>query len=91
MEGLIPYLVRAIKRQNLHKHSYRSMSDSSRRSYHLLGAIDSFNGSSHRRTQSEFQPPTAVDLQPEVDRFVRSRSVKNGVKNSVKNTDYNYN
>ncbi|KMT03813.1 hypothetical protein BVRB_8g189570 [Beta vulgaris subsp. vulgaris] len=87
MEGLIPYLVRAIKRQNLHNQSFRCLSDGSRRSYHLLGNAggDSVNGSSHRRTQSEFQAPTAMDLQPEVDQFVRSRSMKSNNINMMDN------
>ncbi|KAL2930286.1 Phosphatidate cytidylyltransferase 3 [Bienertia sinuspersici] len=77
MEGLIPFLVRAIKKQNLQSHSYRCLSDSSRRNYHVLGSAgDSVSGSSHRRTQSEFQVPSSLDLQPDVDQFVRSRSTK---------------
>ncbi|CAO2823267.1 unnamed protein product [Amaranthus hypochondriacus] len=77
MEGLIPYLVRAIKTQNLHKHSYQCLSDhGSRRSYHLLGSAgDSFNGSLHRRTLIEFQPPTALEMQPELQQSVPSTSI----------------
>nr|GMC87716.1 probable beta-D-xylosidase 5 isoform X2 [Ipomoea batatas] len=48
MEGLIPYLLHAMKKQK-QPHN---------RSYHLLiGADDSADGSSHRRTFSDFQPP----------------------------------
>ncbi|KAL9317309.1 hypothetical protein ACSQ67_013826 [Phaseolus vulgaris] len=51
-----------MKKQKPHAHrSYRSFShsESSTRSYHLLLAADSFTGSSHRRTRSDFQPPTS--------------------------------
>ncbi|KAJ7946162.1 Beta-1,4-xylosidase [Quillaja saponaria] len=67
MEGLIPYLIHAMKKQSP-QHSYRSLSEGSTRgrSYHLLTAAsppDSFKGSSHRRTRSEFQPPpTTADF-----------------------------
>ncbi|GLU03351.1 hypothetical protein SLE2022_205540 [Rubroshorea leprosula] len=59
MEGLIPYLIHAMKKQRPH-HGFRSMSMGSSRSYHLLlgGGQDSLEGSSHRRTRSDFQPPT---------------------------------
>nr|KYP75281.1 hypothetical protein KK1_008000 [Cajanus cajan] len=58
MEGLIPYLIHVIKKQNPHhhQHSHRrslSHSESSNRSYHLLLASDSFTGSSHRRSRSD--------------------------------------
>lgn len=56
MEGLIPYLVHAMKKQKPH-HSYRSFSVGSSRSYHLLIGGDSFEGSSHRRARSDFQQP----------------------------------
>ncbi|KAK2974479.1 hypothetical protein RJ640_018644 [Escallonia rubra] len=59
MEGLIPFLLHTLKKQRPHN-SYRSVSASSSRSYHLLtgagGGGDSADGSSHRRTRSEFQP-----------------------------------
>ncbi|GAV89978.1 hypothetical protein CFOL_v3_33389 [Cephalotus follicularis] len=55
MEGLIPYLLQAMKKQKP-QHSYRSISTGSSRSYHLLIERDSVEGSSHRRTRSEFQP-----------------------------------
>ncbi|KAK3035723.1 hypothetical protein RJ639_033425 [Escallonia herrerae] len=58
MEGLIPFLLHTLKKQRPHN-SYRSVSASSSRSYHLLsgaGGGDSADGSSHRRTRSDFQP-----------------------------------
>ncbi|KAI3789177.1 hypothetical protein L2E82_01966 [Cichorium intybus] len=61
MEGLIPFLMHAMKKHSLHN-SYRSLSTGSTCRYHLLeGAV--VEGSSHRRTRSEFQPPTAEYLQ----------------------------
>ncbi|KAL1534507.1 hypothetical protein AAHA92_30679 [Salvia divinorum] len=58
MEGLIPLLIRAVKRQRP-QHAYRCLSENSTgRSYHLLLA----DGSSHRRTRSEFNPTDAVDF-----------------------------
>ncbi|KAH7522792.1 hypothetical protein JRO89_XSUnG0106600 [Xanthoceras sorbifolium] len=60
MEGLIPYLIHAMKKQRP-KNSYRSFSVGSTRSYHLLNggdAIDVDGGSSHRRTRSDFQTST---------------------------------
>ncbi|OMO63379.1 hypothetical protein COLO4_32518 [Corchorus olitorius] len=68
MEGLIPFLIHAMRKQKPHHH-YRSMSvgSSASRSYHLLmgqsQADQSVEGSSHRRTRSEFQPPTAEFLE----------------------------
>ncbi|XP_054779498.1 uncharacterized protein LOC129287310 [Prosopis cineraria] len=67
MEGLIPYLIHAIKKQQQHKspsrtyrRSFSHNSDSSNgRSYHLLLGSDSFGGSSHRRTRSDFPVSTA--------------------------------
>ncbi|EYU37569.1 hypothetical protein ABFS82_02G044400 [Erythranthe guttata] len=57
MEGLIPFLLRAVKKQKP-QNVYRSLSENSiGRSYHLLLAGDSVDGSSHRRTRSDFQPP----------------------------------
>ena len=60
MEGLLPMLVHALKKQKPH-HSFRCLSEGSNRSYHMLiGPQDSVNGSSHhRRTRSEFKPSTA--------------------------------
>ncbi|CAM8920588.1 unnamed protein product [Rhodiola kirilowii] len=72
MEGLIPYLLHAIKKDKPHHHDIRrhsSFSEGSTRSYHLLtdyaGSGDSLTGSSHsqshRRTRSEFtQPPSTA-------------------------------
>lgn len=60
MEGLIPFLIHAMKKQKP-GHHYRSMSVGSSRGYHLLmgqSQPESVEGSSHRRTRSEFQPPT---------------------------------
>ncbi|KAL3538800.1 hypothetical protein ACH5RR_002166 [Cinchona calisaya] len=72
MEGLIPFLIRAMKKQRP-GHSYRCMSGgSSNRSYHLLLGENSMEGSSsHRRTRSEFQPPT-------VDFFQQQRRSSGG-------------
>lgn len=67
MEGLIPFLIHAMKKQHGRPHhhgSYRSFSAGSSRSYHLLLGADQsgeLEGSSHRRTRSEFQPPS-LDL-----------------------------
>ncbi|EOX98470.1 hypothetical protein QUC31_015149 [Theobroma cacao] len=60
MEGLIPFLIHAVRKQKP-GHHYKSMSVGSSRSYHLLmgqSQQESVEGSSHRRTRSEFQPPT---------------------------------
>lgn len=78
MEGLIPFLVHAIKKQKP-QHSYRSFSEGSTRSYHLLlntAAAESLSGSSHRRTRSEFLPPNMefVEQRSGVEQFVRSYS-----------------
>ncbi|TKY71241.1 beta-D-xylosidase 5 [Spatholobus suberectus] len=59
MEGLIPYIIDAIWKQKPGHMNRKSLShshsDSSERSYHLLLGSDSFNGSSHRRSnRSEF-------------------------------------
>ncbi|XP_016539429.1 uncharacterized protein LOC107840181 [Capsicum annuum] len=63
MEGLIPFLLHAIKKQRPHHNSFRCLSDTSNRSYHILVGTDSVEGSSHRRTRSDFQPPvTTVDF-----------------------------
>ncbi|KAL2995929.1 hypothetical protein AAZX31_10G244400 [Glycine max] len=76
MEGLIPYLIHAIKKQKPHHHNYRSYShsESSNRSYHMLLASESFTGSSHRRKRSDFQPPTSEFLEQRygVDGFLVS-------------------
>jgi hypothetical protein len=66
MEGLIPYLIHAIKKQKPHHHSFQrsvSHSENSNRSYHLLLESESVTGSSHRRTRSDFQQPTTEFLE----------------------------
>ncbi|XVF01388.1 hypothetical protein REPUB_Repub04eG0084100 [Reevesia pubescens] len=65
MEGFIPFLIHAMRKQKP-RHSYRSMSMGSSRGYHLLmgqSQPESIEGSSHRRTRSEFQPPTVEFLE----------------------------
>ncbi|TXG64129.1 hypothetical protein EZV62_011123 [Acer yangbiense] len=77
MEGLIPFLIHAMKKQRP-QHSYRSFSVGSTRSYHLLNGGDAVDGSSHRRTRSDFQPPTSTAQflgQRSGIEFVRSRTV----------------
>ncbi|KAH6833192.1 beta-1 [Perilla frutescens var. hirtella] len=60
MEGLIPILIRAMKKQRP-QHAYRCLSENSTgRSYHLLLAGDSAGGSSHRRTRSDCHGQDAV-------------------------------
>ncbi|KAF5733204.1 hypothetical protein HS088_TW17G00744 [Tripterygium wilfordii] len=61
MEGLIPFLLRAMKKQRP-QNTYRSFSEGSGCSYRLLTGGDSVSGSSHRRTRSDFQPPTSEFL-----------------------------
>ncbi|CDO97278.1 unnamed protein product [Coffea canephora] len=61
MEGLIPFIIRSLRKQRP-GNSYRSLSDTSNRSYHLLlGGEQSveLEGSSHRRTRSECQQPSS--------------------------------
>ncbi|WCJ17949.1 hypothetical protein M5689_000333 [Euphorbia peplus] len=85
MEGLIPFLLHAMKKQKP-KNSFRSFSVDSSRSYHLLMAAgDSFSGSSHRRTRSDFQPPVAAEFLDqrsgvEYIRSVNSAAVASGSK-----------
>lgn len=67
MEGLIPYLLHAIKKDHKPEHkSYRSMSVGSSRSYRplMMGqeGSSSFQGSSHRRTRSDYKPPEVMDM-----------------------------
>ncbi|KAL3515368.1 hypothetical protein ACH5RR_022270 [Cinchona calisaya] len=52
-----------MKKQKPALHGYRSLSDSSNRSYHFLlgGGEQSNEGSSHRRTRSEFHQPQCFD------------------------------
>ncbi|XP_010466114.1 PREDICTED: uncharacterized protein LOC104746356 [Camelina sativa] len=69
MEGLIPYLIHAIKKDHNRDHQmYRSMSVGSSRSYRplMMGqegeGSSSVHGSSHRRTRSEYNPPVVMDM-----------------------------
>jgi hypothetical protein len=84
MEGLIPFLLHSIKKQKPHN-SYRSLSMGSSRSYRLLmgGEGDSVNGSSHRRTRSDYQPPPmeSLELRANLD-FLRSGSLRKRSVNS---------
>ncbi|KAG6576920.1 hypothetical protein SDJN03_24494, partial [Cucurbita argyrosperma subsp. sororia] len=74
MEGLIPYLFHAMKKQKP-RHDYRSQSVGSSRSYHLLTNDES----SHRRTRSDFQPPRFEYLdQRSGHELMHSRSVSKG-------------
>ncbi|CAK9150070.1 unnamed protein product [Ilex paraguariensis] len=79
MEGLIPFLFQALKKPRPHNR-YRSFSETSTRSYHLLVGGDSVEGSSHRRTRSEFQPPTFDVLQQNsgVEYLSNSKSFSRG-------------
>ncbi|CAH8261075.1 unnamed protein product [Arabidopsis lyrata] len=66
MEGLIPYLIHAIKKDYKPDHQrYRSMSVGSSRSYRplMMGqeGSSSMQGSSHRRTRSDYNPPAIMD------------------------------
>ncbi|CAH8313365.1 unnamed protein product [Eruca vesicaria subsp. sativa] len=61
MEGLIPYLIHAIKKHHKPQHQmYRLMSLGSSRSYQPL--MMEQEGSSHRRTRSEYKPPVTMDM-----------------------------
>ncbi|XP_010507845.1 PREDICTED: uncharacterized protein LOC104784511 [Camelina sativa] len=67
MEGLIPYLIHAIKKDHKRDHQmYRSMFVGSSRSYRplMMGqeGSSSVQGSSHRRTKSEYNPPVIMDM-----------------------------
>ncbi|CAA2999700.1 Hypothetical predicted protein [Olea europaea subsp. europaea] len=84
MEGLIPYLLHAMKKQRP-QHSYRSLSENSTRSYHLLRGGESVEGSSHRRTRSEFQPPSVDFLEQRssgLEYFSHAKSFSKGCKSS---------
>ncbi|KAJ1402854.1 hypothetical protein SESBI_27691 [Sesbania bispinosa] len=52
-----------MKKQKPHHQRSFSHSESSNRSYHMLLGSDSFTGSSHRRTRSDFPPPTTEFLE----------------------------
>lgn len=87
MEGLIPFLINAVKKQRPHHHSYRSLSAGSSRSYHLLiGGDQSVEGSSHRRTRSEFQPPS-LDLleQKSLSRDSNSNNIRISTPSNASN------
>ncbi|KAL8264672.1 hypothetical protein R6Q59_022802 [Mikania micrantha] len=59
MEGLIPFLMHAIKKPRPHN-TYRSVSVTSTPSYHILVGSDAqVERSPHRRTRSEFHAPAA--------------------------------
>ncbi|XP_058081332.1 uncharacterized protein LOC131229400 [Magnolia sinica] len=60
MEGLIPYVLHALKKKKQHK-NYRRLSEGSSRGSRLplTERVVSFEGSSHRRTRSDFQTPTS--------------------------------
>ncbi|CAH8328965.1 unnamed protein product [Eruca vesicaria subsp. sativa] len=66
MEGLIPYLIHAIKRNHKPQHqTYRLMSIGSSHSYGplMMGQEgSSLQGSSHRPTRSEYKPPVVMDM-----------------------------
>ncbi|KAM3291431.1 hypothetical protein P3S67_019720 [Capsicum chacoense] len=62
MEGLIPFLLHAMKKQEPQHKSFRCHSDTSNQDYHMLVGGDSVEGSSHRRTQTEFQSPVSTDF-----------------------------
>lgn len=88
MEGLIPFLVHAIKKPKP-QNSYRSRSVGSTRSYHVLvGADAKGDQSSHRRTRSEFRSPT-VDFMEQRSGFgcmPQSRSYKRSSTGSTPNS-----
>ncbi|KAL5713638.1 hypothetical protein ACHQM5_015694 [Ranunculus cassubicifolius] len=76
MDGLIPFLLHAIKKPKSRK-SFRSEGSSRSRSYHqLMQEPDSFQGSSHRRTRSEFQAPAVEFLEQRSGIELHSRSVQ---------------
>ncbi|KAJ8617871.1 hypothetical protein MRB53_014057 [Persea americana] len=63
MEGLIPFVFKAIMKKR-DGSKYRSLLEGSSRGrpYRLLEHVGSFDGSSHRRTRSDFQTPTTEFL-----------------------------
>ncbi|PIN19762.1 hypothetical protein CDL12_07552 [Handroanthus impetiginosus] len=80
MEGLIPFLIHAMKKQRP-QNAYRCLSENSAsgRSYHVLLAGDSVEGSSHRRTRSEIQPPSGFDFSSGSENLARVKSYGTGV------------
>ncbi|KAK9073995.1 hypothetical protein SSX86_006590 [Deinandra increscens subsp. villosa] len=88
MEGLIPFLMHAVKKQKPHN-SYRSLSVGSTRSYHVLAGDEAkAEGSSHRRTRSEFKSPTADFLEQRsgFGCMPQSRSYKRSFTSSTPNS-----
>ncbi|KAH6813443.1 beta-1 [Perilla frutescens var. frutescens] len=75
MEGLIPFLIHAMKKQTP-PNSYRCLSENSTtsRSYHLLLADGGGGGSSHRRTRSHVQLPSTVDFSSGSDHLTHLKS-----------------
>ncbi|CAA0830977.1 Unknown protein [Striga hermonthica] len=87
MEGLIPLLLQAVKKQTP-KNAYRCLSENSLsgRSYHLLLAGDSPEGSSHRRSCSDYVPPPlpqAVEPSENVARVKNFSGANNGLRQRV--------
>lgn len=63
MEGLIPYIIDAMRKKQKADHSNtniltHSYSNTSQRSYHMLLGSDSFNGSHHNHTIMNLTAPT---------------------------------
>ncbi|KAK7308111.1 hypothetical protein VNO77_41707 [Canavalia gladiata] len=80
MEGLIPYIIDAIRKQkpgHMNSKSGFSHSDSSKRSYHLLLGSDSFNGSSQRRS-SRFE--FLEQLSPTASAITSSHASTNNIR-----------
>ncbi|CAH1426090.1 unnamed protein product [Lactuca virosa] len=76
MEGLIPFLMHAVKKHSLHN------------SYRVLSLSTGSTGSSHRMTRLEFQPPTAEYLTHRSGFGVGSQSMSfnKGSTSSIPNT-----
>lgn len=80
MEGLIPYVIRVVKKSRA-LNGYMSLSESSvHPSYHLLGRAETLEGSSsHRRIRPEFPPPPVEFLENRPgNEFLRQRNVNKG-------------
>ncbi|KAF5814142.1 hypothetical protein HanPI659440_Chr03g0113051 [Helianthus annuus] len=92
MEGLIPFLLHAIKKPRPHN-NYRSVSAGSTPSYHVLGGADAnVERSSHRRTRSEF-PSSTTDFPEQRSGFgcmPHSRSSKSYKRNYSVSTPNSY-
>ncbi|CAH9103681.1 unnamed protein product [Cuscuta epithymum] len=68
MEGLIPYLLHAVRKQKPRHHHHtlgRCLSDNSNRSYHPLIGPEPGEGSTHRRTVSDFHAPAMLEPFPD--------------------------